>query len=46
MAERIEVLLRVETLDEPRNIELYWSPDLPDGFNTAFGKLLYFVTHS
>jgi len=37
---RIEVLLRVETLGDTRNIVLDESPDFPHGFGAAFAKLL------
>jgi len=37
VAEQIEVLLGVETLDDSRNI----SPYLPNGFDAAFAKLLW-----
>jgi len=40
-AERIEVLLGVETLGDPRNFVFDGSPDLPHRFNAAFVKLLW-----
>jgi len=36
MAERIEVLLGVETPAEPRNIVIDGSPDFPHGYYAAF----------
>jgi len=41
MAERIEVLLRVDTLVDPRNIVLDRSPDFPHEFDVVFAKLLW-----
>jgi len=40
MAERIKVLLGVETLRDPQNIVLDESPNFPDAFDAAFVKLL------
>jgi len=40
MADRIGVLLAVETLGDPRNIVLDWSPNFPYGFYVAFITLL------
>jgi len=40
-AERIEVLLGVETFGDPRHIVLDGSPDFSHGFDAAFAKLLW-----
>jgi len=40
MAERIEVLRGVETLGDPRNIVLDWSPTYPRGFDAAVSRLV------
>jgi len=40
-AERIQVLLRMETLGDPRNIILDGSPDFSHGFNAAIANLLW-----
>jgi len=40
-AERIEVLLRVETLGDLRNILLDGGPDFPHSFDAASIKLLW-----
>jgi len=41
VAERIEVLLGMKTLGDPRNIILYGSPDFLHRFDAAFAKLLW-----
>jgi len=42
-AERIDVLVEVETVGDPRNIVLNGGPDLPTGrgFDAAFAKTLW-----
>jgi len=41
MAKQINILFRVETPGDSRNIVIYWSPDFPHGFYAAFAKLLW-----
>jgi len=41
VANRIEVLLGVETFEDPRNISLDGGSRFPHGYVAAFGKLLW-----